>query len=663
MAAGMTCVCAALPSAHLSAANGDVVLYAANVTTISGNWARVADSSAAGGRKMASTNRNWSNTAGPVAAPTDFFEAPFAAPAATPFHVWIRLHAYNDAKNNDSLYVQFSDAIDSSGAWLYRIGSTSGLTINLAGDNSGRSMSGWGWRDGAYYLVQQATVRFASSAMHTVRVQTREDGVEVDQIVLSPASFLTTAPGPAANDTTIVPQSGSTTTASAPGAPATPAPANGATGVAVNASLTWTATNATSYDVKFGTVNPPPSAATALTASAFAPPAMANATTYYWQVTARNATGATAGPLWSFATAAAATTPPGVSPTAYSAISDRLARPKPPVPTLGPAGFKLTDPTFGSRILRVTDGATRPGLPNRSFRVSSNAHLSVWNLTSTMFYVISNDGSVIPYRFDAATMTASRIQPTASGDGGLTLAYYVEPHFSMLNPDVIYGVSNAATNLRTITQYDFSTGAYTTVLDLDTLVGGLSGTYVGAMMTGGTAAENMVLFFGGGSQDAHYYLLWAPMGNLGARKLINTVASTINGRTTATPLNFHIHSASIDRSGRYVFIYPTAPDLGAPRNAAQVYLWDTQNDTITALTAAMHSGGHDSYGFGYSVNQDCCTSTTWDAMQWQFRSLADPTHTNDMISPVLSPTEIYLDDHTSWSNARPDAMVPFISST
>jgi hypothetical protein len=154
-----------------------------------------------------------------------------------------------------------------------------------------------------------------------------------------------------------------------------------------------------------------------------------------------------------------------------------------------------------------------------------------------------------------------------------------------------------------------------------------------------------------------------PVGNPGARKLIDTVHSTINGQSTATLLNFHIHSASIDKSGRYVFIYPTSVDLGSPRLASQVYVWDTQTDSITALTSAMLPGGHDSAGYGYSVNLDCCTTTTWDAMQWQFRSLVDPSRTNDMVSPVLSPQEVYIADHSSWNNARPDAMVPFISST
>jgi len=451
-----------------------------------------------------------------------------------------------------------------------------------------------------------------------------------------------------------------TTVAAAPAQPTVGAPANGASSVAVNSALTWSASGATSYDVKVGTTNPPATVASGLTAASYAPAALANSTTYFWQVVAKNAGGSTAGPVWSFTTVASApkTTE---SPIAYTAITDRNPRPKPALPQVGAAGFQFADPTFGSQMLRVTDGTTRPGALNRSYRVSSNAHLSVWNANSTMFYIISNDGTIIPYQFDAATMKASRLQASGSGDGGMTLRFYIEPHFSVIDPNVIYGAGGS--NSRSIMQYDFRTGAYTTLLDLDTVVGGLDNTYVSTVITGGTTSENLMTFFGGPGQDSHYYLLWAPVNNLGARKIINTVDSTINGVPTNVPLNFHIHAASIDRSGRYVFIYPTSVDLAAPRQAAQVFLWDTATDLITPLPAANLSGGHDAAGFGYWVNQDCCTATSWDAGQWQFRYLDTPTHTTDLVPQVLTPQEIYLADHTSWSNARPDALVPVISST
>jgi len=89
-----------------------------------------------------------------------------------------------------------------------------------------------------------------------------------------------------------------------PGVPASPNPSNGAGAVSIGAPLTWVATAATSYDVAFGTVNPPPPAVTDLTTASFGA-ALAGATTYYWQVTARNSSGTTTGPVWSFTTGAA----------------------------------------------------------------------------------------------------------------------------------------------------------------------------------------------------------------------------------------------------------------------------------------------------------------------------------------------------------------------
>lgn len=355
-------------------------------------------------------------------------------------------------------------------------------------------------------------------------------------------------------------------------------------------------------------------------------------------------------------------------PTAYQAITDTQPRAKPPVNTWGPAGSTFADPVFSSTILRVTDASTRPGFPNRSYRMPSNSHLAAWNATSTMFFVISSDGTALPYSFDPATMTASRLQPSTTGNGGLTLAFYVEPQFSLSNPNVIYGVASGG-NTRTIKQYDFSTDAYTTVLDLDTVVSGLTG-YVGGIITGGTAPETMLTFFGGSAQDQHFYALWFPVANPSARKMVNTLASTINGVPTNISLDFRLHAIEIDKSGRFVFLFPTGADRGAPRYASPVYLWDTASDTITALKSggndggpSVHPNGHDAAGYGVWVNQDCCTSTTWDAAQWQFRSLTAPTVTKDLINPVLQPQQIYLADHQSWNNAQPGTLVPFISST
>ena len=69
---------------------------------------------------------------------------------------------------------------------------------------SGCGVSGWGWQNTAYWLSQATTFTFPTSGSHTLRIQVREDGVAFDQIVLSPQVYLTSAPGPVSNDTTIV---------------------------------------------------------------------------------------------------------------------------------------------------------------------------------------------------------------------------------------------------------------------------------------------------------------------------------------------------------------------------------------------------------------------------------------------------------------------------
>jgi hypothetical protein len=198
---------ALLANGRRLAAAGDVVAYASDVTTISGNWSRVADSTAAGGQDMTSADYGWSATAEPLASPNDYFEIPFTASANTAYHVWVRMRATGDSKWNDSVWLQFGDAQTASGSSIYQIGTTSGLLLNLE-PCSNCGTSGWGWVDGAYWLSQINVVQFASSGTHTLRIQIREDGVQVDQVVLSPSTWLQSSPGQPSGDSTIIPKNG-----------------------------------------------------------------------------------------------------------------------------------------------------------------------------------------------------------------------------------------------------------------------------------------------------------------------------------------------------------------------------------------------------------------------------------------------------------------------
>ncbi len=198
-----TCVCAALSSTASYAAPPDVVLYAADATRLTGNWARVADSTAAGGQLLSGTDKGWQSPDSALAQPADSLEFTFNAESATAYHVWVRMRATSNSKFNDSLFAQFSDAVTGTGAPLFRIGTTSALTLNLQTSN-GAKLNGWGWVDGAYWLNQLSTVSFSATGAHTLRLQTREDGAKVDQVVLSPATYLTVSPGQRSGDSTII---------------------------------------------------------------------------------------------------------------------------------------------------------------------------------------------------------------------------------------------------------------------------------------------------------------------------------------------------------------------------------------------------------------------------------------------------------------------------
>jgi len=90
--------------------------------------------------------------------------------------------------------------------------------------------------------------------------------------------------------------------ATGPSAPVLASPANGATGVAAP-TLTWQAsTGATSYNVFFGTASIPPQVTTT-TGTTYTPSGLGAGVTYYWSVTAVNASGSSSSAIWSFTTA------------------------------------------------------------------------------------------------------------------------------------------------------------------------------------------------------------------------------------------------------------------------------------------------------------------------------------------------------------------------
>jgi hypothetical protein len=182
----------------------DLVLYAVDAVNTAGTWQKIADTSAAGGARMWHPDAGVGKPAAASPTPRDFFELTFQAEAGKAYRLWLRGKAQNNLYTNDSVFVQFSGSVDVGGAPTFRIGSTSSTTVVIE-NCSGCGLSGWGWQDNEYGgLALGPEIYFAATGPQTLRIQGREDGISIDQVVLSSATYFTTSPGTFKNDSTIL---------------------------------------------------------------------------------------------------------------------------------------------------------------------------------------------------------------------------------------------------------------------------------------------------------------------------------------------------------------------------------------------------------------------------------------------------------------------------
>lgn len=93
-----------------------------------------------------------------------------------------------------------------------------------------------------------------------------------------------------------------TTICPVPTAPTNPSPADNATNIPEDTNLDWDdCSGATSYDVYFGTISPPPMVTNVATSS-YDPGTLTCGNTYYWKIVAKNSCGNVSGAEWDFAT-------------------------------------------------------------------------------------------------------------------------------------------------------------------------------------------------------------------------------------------------------------------------------------------------------------------------------------------------------------------------
>jgi len=329
----------------------------------------------------------------------------------------------------------------------------------------------------------------------------------------------------------------------------------------------------------------------------------------------------------------------------YSARTDRRTEPyKDTPPAIGPAGSVITDPIFGSRILRVTDPGADPKGAGRSLFTPSSAEQNSWNKTSTMFYVDTAGGSFVLYSFDPTAMKAH----LASAPN---LPWNGEPQFSFSQANILYGMVRQDPVFQ---QYDVANGKVTDINDASKCVK-LQSSDKGHGVTV-SADDNRFMATLGPQQDKNY-LVYIYDRALGCR-WYNTQTGEIGGQwgpkgTISAPDRFLMHNARLAKSGKFVYVTRG----GGPGIGKGWAVWEI--DTLNVGVCERGCMGHHVVGYSHILGP----SGMSHPLDVWMRPL---NHVNDH-SPLISGLEpakdFWYDSHYSWNNVDAADSSPVCFST
>lgn len=237
--------------------------------------------------------------------------------------------------------------------------------------------------------------------------------------------------------------------------------------------------------------------------------------------------------------------------SAPSDIGDIGVYPKPPAPTLPPAGGSYLDPTFGTTIVRVTDRNNG----DMNFHIYSTP--SPFNADSTRFVIwsdkLGNMSGLQLYSFDPVNLISSRIRalfPSGISFKSDSLCW------DYTNPNIMYGLDYTTK----LYQYDCEEKTFTLIKDFAGILPPVELNYLTksdddrwfSFIVGKLNSNNGFLAAYDKQTDTIYqYDLFASFGST------------------------NIHSATIDKSGKYVYANDNIP--------TEIYVWDIIAGTIVVL--------------------------------------------------------------------------------
>jgi len=329
-------------------------------------------------------------------------------------------------------------------------------------------------------------------------------------------------------------------------------------------------------------------------------------------------------------------------PPNYCARTDRKVEPYPKTPpAIGPAGYVITDPTFGSRMVRVTDEKSDPKAPGGRLSTPAGAIQNSWNATSTMFYVITGGGGFLLYDFDPATLAAHQ--------QNMPRLPWRALQFSFAHPNLLYGVTERQPEIE---QYDVSRGKTSTINDPSKCLKLNSDDKAIALSV--SADDSRFLIVLGPEQDRDY-LLYLYDRDKGCR-WYNTQTGEVGGQwgpkgIASLEERYGLHNAHLAKSGRYVMI---GRGQGPP-GPSKWRIWDVE--TLNVTVCPTKCSGHQAVGYSHVLNPG------GDHPLAMLKRSIDHLDAVSEISDAHGSPGYWYDLHLSWLNADPEDDNPACLST
>lgn len=253
-------------------------------------------------------------------------------------------------------------------------------------------------------------------------------------------------------------------------------------------------------------------------------------------------------------------------------LTDFTVRTEPALPTMGAAGSKVTDPTFGTEILRLTDATSDPAGAGTLYSTYASVNS---DSTRVMGRKVSNSNSIF-WTLDATAFTvASRTLIT--GDTISMLQYYML--WSTTNPDLLYATAHPAvgSDAAKLFSYNIATQTQTTLKDFSGLTLAGIAAHSGAWLDQMSASSDGDVFSFtvlNASQVPQGYLVYKLSTNA---VLLNTTDTSVN-------------ETYVDKSGRYFY------ELIGTSN--EVKVWDLQTGPSLVADLTTNGFGHNGPGTG-----------------------------------------------------------------